>query len=151
MDNAIHEKDAGASWRSDGAPSFGTHHQEHGLFLQSCMPGVAVAPLFWYPGFELPRPFPTPLRQGWSNLTMYAGGPRTSLLLSTRRITLVRSRVAAQHDFLRRWIPSNKVQDFSPFLTAPPPVPKELNVLLNHFLSRVTVREPESPIIAHIV
>jgi uncharacterized protein (TIGR04255 family) len=48
-------------------------------------------------------------------------------------------------------LPTNKVQDFSPFLTAPPPVPKELNVLLNHFLTRVTVREPESPIVAHIV
>src|SRR5436190_423409 len=48
-------------------------------------------------------------------------------------------------------LPANKVQDFSPFLTAPPPVPKELNVLLSHFLTRVTVREPASPIDAHIV
>src|SRR4029077_18354423 len=33
-------------------------------------------------------------------------------------------------------LPASKVQDFSPFLTAPPPVPKDLNVLLRHFLSR---------------
>lgn len=48
-------------------------------------------------------------------------------------------------------LPANNVQDFSPFLAAPPPVPRELNVLLNHFLTRVTIREPASPIVAHIV
>ena len=46
---------------------------------------------------------------------------------------------------------ANRIQDFSPFLTAPPPVPKGLNVDIDQFVSRVTVSDPASSLMAHII
>jgi uncharacterized protein (TIGR04255 family) len=46
---------------------------------------------------------------------------------------------------------ANRIHDFSPFLAAPPPVPKGLNVHIDQFVSRVTVSDPESPLMAHII
>ncbi len=47
--------------------------------------------------------------------------------------------------------PKNKIEDFSPFLTAPPPLPKELNLFVNHFVSRVTVSDPNSQLVANMI
>ena len=42
----------------------------------------------------------------------------------------------------RLLLPEEQVGDFSPFLAAPPPLPKEISSLLTNFLTRVQVRDP---------
>jgi uncharacterized protein (TIGR04255 family) len=48
-------------------------------------------------------------------------------------------------------LPTDRVGDFSPFLTAPPPVPKDLPVFLTNFLTRVVLHPPETSITANVI
>jgi len=46
----------------------------------------------------------------------------------------------------RLLLPANEVGDFSPFLVAPPPFPREVPALITNFLTQLQVKEPDGPI-----